>query len=187
MKTTIRIAIILSAFFIGVTINNSCGDLPNNNPNGSIDTGNPHVDALLNSMLSEISELKSKVATLENNSGGSGDGTQLNSLQSEIAELKGKVTTLENSSGGSTEVDGMLVGPYGIANSIKKGTYYSAEGNVSSIYTYEYDNYGRTSSYSINHPTQPQSNSSYTYTYQYKKSTQTNTSTGKVSSVIEYY
>ena len=149
MKTTIRIAIILSAFFIGVTINNSCGDLPNNKPNGSIDTGNPQIDALLNSM------------------------------QSEITELKSKVTTLENSSGG-TEVDGMFVGPYGIANKTKKFTSYLADGSISFIQSYEYDNYGRMSSYSVN------SNSS-TYTYQYKKVTQTNTSTGKVSTVTEYY
>lgn len=166
-KRIIQTIAILFAFFIGVSINSSCGNdnyggdnIPNGgNTSYDDDITNGDINILREELLSfksdireEISSLKSDIESYEN---------EISKLQSEIADLKTKIADLESndSNGGNSNgdentcgefmVDGLWFNRDGNINEKVKihcGTYDPGSRYASKYeYHYFYDDYGRVS------------------------------------------
>jgi len=119
-KQVFQSVAVITAFIVGVTINNSCGD-------GQYEDNSQSIASLwsaVNSLKSEVSELKKEVAALKNGSGSTGAG---GSAGSATACGEFKVGDLYFFRGGT------------VASKIKSLT--SNDGQT--FYEYEYDADGR--------------------------------------------
>lgn len=115
---------VIGAFFIGVSINQSCGE---SDPGGT-----PSLEVMWNTvqaLTSEVAQLKQEVAALKAGGGGSGGGSG-------------------ESAGGETLVDGLYISRSGyVASKIKEQIHYESNGNISQTVSYTYDEHGRVKTY----------------------------------------
>lgn len=123
-RGVLKTVAVIAAFFIGVSINQSCGE--------SDPSGTPSAEVMWNTvqaLTSEVAQLKQEVAALKAGGNGSGGGSG-------------------EGSGVETLVDGLYISRSGfVASKIKEQIYYESDGKVSQTVSNTYDEHGRIKTY----------------------------------------
>ncbi len=112
---TLKSVLVIAVFFIGVSINNSCGESPIDN---------------------DLSSMYNSIRTLQN---------EVTNLKKEIKRLDSEITALQSSGNSSESSPSIkyIDGLYFMFGSPVGRIKYSKTGNDENTYEYTYDNYGR--------------------------------------------
>ncbi|MDR2890615.1 MAG: hypothetical protein LBV18_03295 [Alistipes sp.] len=216
-RFTLKSVSVIAAFFIGISVSNSCGESPGETKTENPITENPSTQELwaaIQALQSEVSGLKTVVAELETEASQhpadvaeletemSGLKTVVVELESEVllfkadvAELESTVSRLEDEVAAlkSSNDDG---GSTDSGEFLVDGLWFSRNGHVSSKTdrlfgdpdcVYEYDGYGRMKSYTYNYSSGNAIKYSYSYSDKTVIMTTTNTSNGNTTTSVAEY